>query len=119
MQNLSNEDPVGLQNAHFPQPRDKVRVSVLASSGSKASLWCMNVLFVCVLQNPALVVLSFLEIPELSSTIRKITTCWLGKLHGKLKHDLFSNRHSTEKFLGYFFQRDLNVDRLFNSTIIK
>lgn len=93
--------------------------SLLASNGSKASLWYMNVLFVCLLQNHALVVLSFLEIPELSSTIRKITTCWLGKLHGKLKHDLFSDRHSTETFLGVFFQRDLNVGRLFNNTIIK
>lgn len=107
VQNLRNGGPVGLQNAPFPQPRDKVRVLILASSGSKASVWCINVLFVCLLQNHALV-LSFLETPKLSSTIRKISTCWLGKLYCELKHDLSSKRHSIEncieKFLGCFFR---------------
>lgn len=109
VQNLRNGDPVGLHNAPFPQPRDKVRVLILASNGSKASVWCMNVLFLCLLQNHALVVLSFLETPELSSTIRKITTCRLGRLHCELKHNLSSKRHNIENciesFLGVFSER--------------
>lgn len=111
--NLRNGDPVGLQSAHFPQPCDKVRVSVLASSGSKASLWCMNVLFVCVLQNHALVVLSFLEIPELSSTIRKVTTCWLGKLHGKLKQWPFLKQTQYWKTFRLFFSERLDCGQAF------
>lgn len=63
--NLWNGNPVGFEAAHLPQPCGNVRFSVLSGHGSEASVWCKWFS----LRYHGLVVLSFLEIPELNNSV--------------------------------------------------